>query len=419
MGSFRERGTAQGVPAGPFRLGTWRIDPDARELTDGARTRRLTPKAMQVLLELAAAGGRVVSRDDLLDRAWPGVIVGEESLTHAIAELRGALDDPARAPRLIETVRKSGYRLLAVPETAPPRAPDETAVFDLEAHLLCGEAAVLRDRAGPGDLERATLLCAEAVARAPDHAPAHAAFAIAAVFRRLCSDQHGPSFADGFAAAERAVRLRPDLACGHTALGFALAPFRRWAESFAAFDRALARDPRDLEALFLYARMRFIAHDFETAARLAERTAAVHAAEYRTLYLAAVGFRALGQRDRARAAATTGLARARRRIEESPTDRRAALTAAQFLAQLDRGGEALDVVARSQPVSTPLAMVAVGTLAAGGETTAALDALEQAADGGWRHAGWLRADPSLGSLRLEARYRRIERAIAGDCGAAG
>ena len=149
MGSFRERGTAQGVPAGPFRLGTWRIDPDARELTDGARTRRLTPKAMQVLLELAAAGGRVVSRDDLLDRAWPGVIVGEESLTHAIAELRGALDDPARAPRLIETVRKSGYRLLAVPETAPPRAPDETAVFDPQTHLLCGAAAVPRDRAGP------------------------------------------------------------------------------------------------------------------------------------------------------------------------------------------------------------------------------------------------------------------------------
>lgn len=414
FGSLSRAGGADPEAAAErFVLGDWRIDPAARELTDGARTRRISPKAIGVLLELVAARGRVVSRDDLLERVWPDVIVGEESLTHTIAELRGALEDPARAPRLIETVRKSGYRLLATAEPAAAQPPGEASGFDLEAHLLCGEAATLRDRAGTGDIERATLLCAEAVAQAPRYAPGHSAFAIAAVFRRLCADQRGPGFDAAMDAAETAVRLRPDLATTHTSRGYALGVLHRWSEAFAAFDRALSCDPRDLETHFLYARVRFIAGDIVTAARLAERAAALHPSEYRTLYLAAVGFAATGQPERARAAALAGLARTRRRLDDAPGDIRAEITQAQFMGQLGRRHDALDIVAPRQPVATPLAMVAVSALATAGETSIALRELERAADEGWRHAAWLRADPALAPLRDEARFRRIERAMAG------
>ncbi len=54
----------------------------------------------------------MLSRRQLLDAVWPDVTVGEEVLTHAIAELRKALGDSKRQPRYIETVHKSGYRLL-------------------------------------------------------------------------------------------------------------------------------------------------------------------------------------------------------------------------------------------------------------------------------------------------------------------
>ena len=96
-----------------FYLGSWLVDPAARQLRAGPATRRVSPKAMKVLSLLAETSGRVVSRDEILKRVWPDVVVGEEVLTHAVAELRRQLDDSSRAPRFIETLHKSGYRLLA------------------------------------------------------------------------------------------------------------------------------------------------------------------------------------------------------------------------------------------------------------------------------------------------------------------
>ncbi|HIP77028.1 MAG TPA: hypothetical protein EYH07_00985, partial [Kiloniellaceae bacterium] len=99
--------------AAAFQIGDWSIDPASRRITQGDKTQRISPKSALVLTVLAEAEGRVVSRDDLLDRVWPEVTVGEEVLTQAIAELRRAFRDSARAPRYIETVPKAGYRLLA------------------------------------------------------------------------------------------------------------------------------------------------------------------------------------------------------------------------------------------------------------------------------------------------------------------
>ena len=79
------------VQSEPFYLGAWRVDCSARELTDGRETRRLSPRAMSVLMVLVGADGAVVSRTHLLDAVWPEVSVGDESLTQAVAELRRAL----------------------------------------------------------------------------------------------------------------------------------------------------------------------------------------------------------------------------------------------------------------------------------------------------------------------------------------
>lgn len=100
-----------------FALGTWQVDALGRRLThlqDRSRPAvRLSNKANRVLMALVEAEGQVVTREALLDSAWPDVVVGEEVLTHAIAELRRALGDSPRQPQYIETVHKAGYRLLA------------------------------------------------------------------------------------------------------------------------------------------------------------------------------------------------------------------------------------------------------------------------------------------------------------------
>ncbi len=112
----------------PFRLGPWHVDPVAFEARRGAETVRLEPKAVAVLVHLGEHAGRVVSRDALMGAVWPDVVVTEASLTRCVSRLRHALGDDARAPRLIETIPKAGYRLLVAPRPDPADATLPEAV---------------------------------------------------------------------------------------------------------------------------------------------------------------------------------------------------------------------------------------------------------------------------------------------------
>ncbi len=74
---------------------------------------QLEPKIMQVLTCLAERSGEVVSKDELMEAAWPDVVVTDDVLARAIYELRKAFGDDPRDPSVIETIRKRGYRLIA------------------------------------------------------------------------------------------------------------------------------------------------------------------------------------------------------------------------------------------------------------------------------------------------------------------
>ncbi|WP_299622141.1 AAA family ATPase [Pelagibius sp.] len=129
-------------PPGVLLIGAFRIDPATRQVSRGDQTRRVSPKALRVLMVLAQAAGAVVSRDDLLDQVWPEVTVGEEVLTQAIAELRRAFQDKARNPQYIETVHKAGYRLLTpVQRPEDPGAVAVDAVASSDEPTAKGESA--------------------------------------------------------------------------------------------------------------------------------------------------------------------------------------------------------------------------------------------------------------------------------------
>jgi len=100
----------------------WQLDPAANQITKGEISRHVEPKAMAVLAELAAQPGSVVSRAELLDSVWGGAFVGDDAVSAAVIKLRRAFDDKARSPRVIETVHKSGYRLIA-PVTSSSQSP--------------------------------------------------------------------------------------------------------------------------------------------------------------------------------------------------------------------------------------------------------------------------------------------------------
>lgn len=95
------------------RIGEWTVEPALNQLSSTGRTVRIEPKAMAVLMFLEDRAGQVVSREALLAAVWPGVVVGDDSLTQVIIKLRKALGDVPEKPAYIQTISKGGYRLLA------------------------------------------------------------------------------------------------------------------------------------------------------------------------------------------------------------------------------------------------------------------------------------------------------------------
>ena len=98
-----------------------------------SQNRKLEPKAMAVLCQLASRPGVVIKRQELEDTVWADRVVGYDALSNAIIKLRRALGDQARDPRYIETVAKSGYRLIAQvtqsAEKLPPSGTTDTESF--------------------------------------------------------------------------------------------------------------------------------------------------------------------------------------------------------------------------------------------------------------------------------------------------
>lgn len=102
------------------------IDEPRREFRVGGRAIPLQPKVFELLACLARNRDRVVSKDELLETVWPGVIVTDASLQRAVSLARSALAAAGRADA-IRTHARQGYRLCieslsttAAPTSAAP-----------------------------------------------------------------------------------------------------------------------------------------------------------------------------------------------------------------------------------------------------------------------------------------------------------
>lgn len=106
-------------------VGGCRVVRSLREIQcpGGRRPTRVTPKAMAVLQLLLENPGRVVTREELLARVWPGTFPTDDVVTQAITQLRKAFGQPRGEPRFIETIAKNGYRLVAPVEAVPEPHP--------------------------------------------------------------------------------------------------------------------------------------------------------------------------------------------------------------------------------------------------------------------------------------------------------
>ncbi len=108
-----------------LHFGRFELQPrERRLLVDGTPT-LLGPRAFDVLLQLVARPGQLVTKAELLDRVWAGLVVVEANLTVQVSNLRKVLGG-----ELIETVPGFGYRfngrpVVVAPASASP-APAQT-----------------------------------------------------------------------------------------------------------------------------------------------------------------------------------------------------------------------------------------------------------------------------------------------------
>ena len=111
-----------------FQIVGWKVEPLSNCIVRGSEEIRLEPKVMAVLQYLVSKSGAVATRKELESKVWEGRIVGYDALSNTIIKLRKALGDNARNPHVIETVSKTGYRLIADVVSADISVQDPSSV---------------------------------------------------------------------------------------------------------------------------------------------------------------------------------------------------------------------------------------------------------------------------------------------------
>lgn len=107
---------AADIRTGMYRFGDIEVDAAKFQARRGGHALDLEPKAIRVLVYLLEHSGRVVPKDELIEKVWDGVEVTDNALTRVIGQLRKALGDEAKNSRYIETIQTVGYRFIGIVE---------------------------------------------------------------------------------------------------------------------------------------------------------------------------------------------------------------------------------------------------------------------------------------------------------------
>lgn len=98
----------------PVRLGALSIEPARRRIAhDDGREQIIEPRVMQVFAALLHAGGQILTRDELLQSCWRGVVVGEDAINRVMGRLRRLAADLGEGIFELQTITKVGYRLVS------------------------------------------------------------------------------------------------------------------------------------------------------------------------------------------------------------------------------------------------------------------------------------------------------------------
>ena len=133
------------------RFGECVFDRDRRELVRAGSIVHCGPKLLALLELLLKAAPRAVKKEEIHKEVWPGTFVSDATLTSLLAELRTAIGDDAKAPRLVRTIHGYGYAFIGevsdvrpTRKTPPAHSLFRVAIGDRDIALAPGENIVGR-----------------------------------------------------------------------------------------------------------------------------------------------------------------------------------------------------------------------------------------------------------------------------------
>ena len=118
-----------------YDLGPFRLDPSVRVLSLAGQPLPLGPRAVAVLSVLVEAAGQPLTKEHILEAAWPGLVVEEANLAVQIAAIRKTLGRAGGAEHWIETLPRRGYRFVGpvLKGSLPEEAGRDAAMSTLSA----------------------------------------------------------------------------------------------------------------------------------------------------------------------------------------------------------------------------------------------------------------------------------------------
>lgn len=112
-----------------YEFGEFRLEAENLLLLRNGEIVQLPIKAVQILLALVEANGRVMKKEEILERVWADTFIEESNLSHHVAALRRALGEEKNSKKFIETIPRRGYRFIA-PVTEIESGTDEVIISE-------------------------------------------------------------------------------------------------------------------------------------------------------------------------------------------------------------------------------------------------------------------------------------------------
>ena len=268
----------------------------------------------------------------------------------------------------------------------------------------------LRDGSDLG-VAAALPLFRDAIRRDPNFAQAHAGIAHALAIKGLWRiAMTGPEFDEAYAAGQRALELEPLMPEAVLARAMLESLEGRVADADRSFEQAIALNPADFDANYIYGRHCFQHGRFEAAVAHFETAVRLRPDDYQALCLLESALLKTGRAVEHAAVAKRAMAAIEARLALDPREARAlqlGTVQAARIGNAQRSREIAEQVIRYWPEGFSTWYNVACAYAVIGDVDAAFDALAKALRRGSGNRGWIANDPDFDNLRADPRFQQL------------